>query len=189
MRDAAHQGRHGPRDDALVTLLYDTGLRRAEAVQVNVDMLDLDEGLLLIPPHIQKGFHPDDSPSMNPDQVTFQLDRAGNLRTARTLRAWMNERPEGVDGDALFPSQQRPRMSPRNVYEIVQRLARRADVQPYVHGGRGGPEDVTAHTLRHSLAWRMLRVEEGNSLYDVRNRLRHSSIITTERAYDHFNLV
>jgi len=35
MRDAAYEGQHGPRDDAIVTLLYDTGLRRAELSQVD----------------------------------------------------------------------------------------------------------------------------------------------------------
>jgi hypothetical protein len=35
----------------------------------------------------------------------------------------------------------------------------------------------------------MLRIEGGNTLYDVRNRLRHSSILTTEREYDHFETV
>jgi hypothetical protein len=35
----------------------------------------------------------------------------------------------------------------------------------------------------------MLRAEESNTLYDVRNRLRHASILTTEREYDHFEVV
>jgi integrase len=54
---------------------------------------------------------------------------------------------------------------------------------------RRDADDVTAHTLRHSVAWRMLRVEDDNTLYDVRNRLRHSSILTTEREYDHFETI
>jgi hypothetical protein len=35
----------------------------------------------------------------------------------------------------------------------------------------------------------MLRAEDRNTLYDVRNRLRHASILTTERNYDHFQTV
>lgn len=57
------------------------------------------------------------------------------------------------------------------------------------YAGRGRPDDVTAHRLRHSLAWRMFRTEEGNSLYDVRNCLRHATILTTERKYDHFETI
>jgi integrase/recombinase XerC/integrase/recombinase XerD len=48
---------------------------------------------------------------------------------------------------------------------------------------------VTPHTLRHSVAYRMLNVEEGHSFYDVRNRLRHATIQTTERVYDHIDRV
>jgi integrase/recombinase XerC/integrase/recombinase XerD len=35
----------------------------------------------------------------------------------------------------------------------------------------------------------MMNHEEGNRLYDVRNRLRHRSIQTTERVYDHMREV
>jgi hypothetical protein len=35
----------------------------------------------------------------------------------------------------------------------------------------------------------MLRAEDGNTLYDVRNRLRHATILTTERKYDHFDRI
>jgi integrase/recombinase XerD len=48
---------------------------------------------------------------------------------------------------------------------------------------------VTPHTLRHSVAFRMLNREEGNTLYNVRNRLRHATIQTTERVYDHIDRV
>ncbi|OYR80796.1 integrase, partial [Halorubrum ezzemoulense] len=64
-----------------------------------------------------------------------------------------------------------------------------ADVRPMTVIGRGAPEDMTSHTLRHSIAYRMLNVEEGNTFYDVRNRLRHATIQTTERVYDHIDRV
>lgn len=182
MRDAAYVGRHGDRDDAIVTLLYDTGLRRGELAALDRDMIDLDEGELRIPGSIQK--HPPTGGT--PDPVTFELDRAGSLRTVRTLRAYL----DGADvDDALFPSRKSDRMTGKGINDVVKRLADRADVRPYHAGGRGDDDDVTAHTLRHSVAWRMLRAEEGNTIYDVRNRLRHSTVATTEQRYDHFQTV
>lgn len=183
MRDAAHQGRHGARDDAIITLLYDTGLRRGELAQVDRAMLDLDDEQLRIPGSIQKDYPNDQSPG----PVTFVLDRAGTLRTVRTLRAYLSTRES--ESTALFPSRKSNRMTGKGINDVVKRGARRADVQPYHYGGRGSPNDVSAHTLRHSVAWRMLRAEEGNTLYDVRNRLRHATILTTERMYDHFETV
>jgi integrase len=182
MRDAAYVGRHGDRDDAIVTLLYDTGLRRRELSKLNDDMLDLDAAELRIPGHIQK--HP--PTGATPDPVTFALDRAGTLRTVRTLRAYRDD--AGLD-KALFPSRKSDRMTGKGINDVVKRLAARAEVRPYHAAGRGGPDDVTAHTLRHSVAWRMLRAEEGNTIYDVRNRLRHSTVATTEQRYDHFQTV
>ena len=183
MRDAAYEGRHGPRDDAIVTVLYDTGLRRSELAAVDRAMLDLDAGELRIPAEIQKDYPNDNSPSV----ATFELDQSGDLRTVRTLRAYLSARDHS--SPALFPSRKSDRMTGKGINDVVKRLAERAGVEPYAYRGRGVPADVSAHTLRHSVAWRMLRAENGNSLYDVRNRLRHATILTTERKYDHFNMI
>lgn len=180
MRNVAHAGRNGYRDDAIIAVLYDTGLRRGELVDVDASMLDLETGELRIPAGIQKDYPNDNSP----DPATFELDPGGNLATVRTLRAHLDGRDDGP----LFRSQKGGRLTGKAVNDVVKKCARRADVRPHTYDGRGAPTDVTAHTLRHSVAWRMLR-KEGAKLYDVRNRLRHSSILTTEREYDHFETI
>ena len=45
------------------------------------------------------------------------------------------------------------------------------------------------HTLRYSVAYRMLHDYEGYTLYNVRNRLRHQRLATTECVYDHFETI
>lgn len=183
IRGAARDGRHPERDEAIVALLYDTGLRRAELAGVDRAMLDLEDGLLRIPGRIQKGLP--DGKERAP--AVFELDPEGYLDTIAPLREYLEVRDDRAG--ALFPSQMSPRMSGKGVNDVVKRAARRADVRPYSFEGRGDPTDVTAHTFRHSVAWRMLRIESGNKLYHVRNRLRHRSILTTERSYDHFETI
>lgn len=184
MRDAAHtHSQHPHRDDAITTLLYDTGLRRSELSQLNRDMLDLTENQLRIPSEIQKQYPNDRTP--NP--VTFELDRHGSLRTIRTLRAYLNQNGTIRPGTPLFDSRTSNRISGKGVNDIIKRLAAHAQVRPYIYGGRKDPMDVTAHTLRHSVAYRMLT--NGSTLNDVKKRLRHSSILTTERHYEHFQTV
>jgi integrase len=52
-------------------------------------------------------------------------------------------------------------MTGKVINDMVKRAAERAEVEPYSYGGRRSAADVSVHTLRHSVAWRMLRVEEG----------------------------
>lgn len=42
------------RNDALLALLYDTGLRVGELVQLDVEMLDFEDGVLMLPAAVQK---------------------------------------------------------------------------------------------------------------------------------------
>lgn len=183
MRDACYEGRHGQRDEAIITVLYDTGLRRGELSQVNRDMLDLDDGELRIPPGIQKDYPNDNSP--NP--ATFELDPEGELSTVRTLRSYLDTRDD--NSKALFPSQKSERMQPNSLNRTIKKAAERASVSPHAYAGRGDSEDVSAHTLRHSVAYRLLHQYDDYTLYDVRNRLRHATILTTERKYDHFETI
>lgn len=168
------------RNDALIALAYDTGLRVGELVQVDVTMLR-DDGLsLYIPTKLQK-----DYPNSNsPPPVTADLDSD----TTRTVNSFLSSRWK--DSDAMFPSRKADRITEQGVRYVIADAAAAAGIEPYlIDGSRGEPSDVTPHALRHSVAYRMLHVEDGNTLYDVRNRLRHASIQTTERVYDHFKTV
>ncbi|MFA9417629.1 tyrosine-type recombinase/integrase [Natrinema sp. HArc-T2] len=167
------------RNDALIQLLYDTGLRVGEAVQVDVEHLDLDESVLGLPADLQKDY---------PNENTPTYTRIGLAEeTTRVLDQYLSSRwKESV---ALFPSTHSDRMTTQAVRDVVSLAAEAAEVQPHTRTGRGEPGDITPHTLRHSVAYRMLNHEDGHTLYNVRNRLRHSTIQTTEKVYDHFDSV
>lgn len=165
------------RNDILVGLLYDLGLRVGELVALDVDDFDLDAGELYLPTSKQKDYP---NTGHSPPPRHLDLDR----EVARDLRRYLAHRWK--DPDALLPSRQADRMTTESVRNVVGRIAREADVRPYQEsGGRGEPDAVTPHTLRHSVAYRMLRVEDAR-MVDVRDRLRHSSIQTTEQIYEHF---
>ncbi|MFC6757688.1 MULTISPECIES: tyrosine-type recombinase/integrase [Haloarcula] len=167
------------RNDSLIALLYDTGLRVGEGVSVDVEMLDLDDGVLRLPAEVQK-----DYPNDNTPQYT-EIELASD--TVRTLRQYLNTRWR--ESPALFPSRQSDRMTTESVRNVVSEAAEAAEVRPYTVRGRGEPSEIGPHTLRHSVAYRMLNREEGNTLYDVTKRLRHATIVTTERTYSHFDRV
>lgn len=165
------------RNEAIIQLLYDTGLRVGELVQVNTDMVDWEEGHLRVPASIQKK----PPKGSGPEGVTLGLMD----ETVRLLRHWTNSRDD--DSEALFPSRQSDRITKQSVRNVVNKAAKAAGVRPYEQEGRGEPSDITPHTLRHSVAWRMIRRED-KTIYDVKLRLRHASVTTTESVYSHFEV-
>ena len=160
------------RNETIVTLLADTGLRVSELVELDWDHLDLDADTaeLYLPGGIQKEAKRD-----------AYLDLEDE--TARQLRRYRNGAWKTTD--AVFPSRQSDRMSKTSVRRLVKKAAEVANIRPYVAGaGRGDPSDVSPHTFRHSIAFRMIRRED-KRLEDVMLRLRHSSIQTTDQIYGH----
>lgn len=164
------------RNEAIIALTYDTGLRVGELVDVDVEMLRESNSELYLPGHVQKDYPNNNSPG----PVTMEL----SSDVTRLVSSYLNSRWK--DSPALFPSRSSNRISTQGVRNMLHKVAETANVRPYlVDGSRGNGGDVSPHALRHSVAYRMMNAEEGNTLYDVRNRLRHRSIQTTERVYDH----
>ena len=158
------------RNEAIVALLYDAGLRAGEVCALDVDHLDLDAGTVYLPSRIQKG---------SPPPATLELA----TDTARLLRRYLRDRWK--DTDALFPTRSSDRLTTRSLQRLVEKLATEADVRPQVAGGGvGEPDDVTPHTLRHSVAYRIIQVD-GGRLEDVQLRLRHANRQTTDQIYSH----
>jgi len=164
------------RNEAIIALMYDTGLRVGELVALDVDHLRDNNTALYLPTRIQKDY-PNDS---SPPPATLEL--ASDV--SRLLSSYLTNRWK--DSAALFPSRSAGRITTQGVRDAVRKISVAAGVEPYLlDGTRGEPSDVTPHALRHSVAYRMMTAEDGNELYDVRNRLRHRSINTTEQVYDH----
>ena len=164
------------RNEAIIAVLADTGLRVGELVDLDVAMLREENSALYVPTEIQKDYPNDNSPP----PATLEL--AGDV--ARLLSSYLTNRWK--DSEALFPSRSSDRITTQGVRDMLHKVAATAEIEPYMmDGSRGDADNVTPHALRHSVAYRMMNVEEGNTLYDVRNRLRHRSIQTTEQVYDH----
>lgn len=168
------------RNEAIIALLADTGLRVGELVAVDVDFLRDGNSALYLPAQIQKDYPTDSSPNA----ATLELaDDVSRLLSSYLTNRWK-------DSPALFPSRSSDRITTQGVRDMLHKVAAEAEIEPYRRdGSRGDADDVTPHTLRHSVAFRMMNAEDGNTMYDVRNRLRHRSIQTTEQVYDHINRV
>lgn len=173
------------RNDAIISLMYDAGARPAETCGLTVEMFHADDNSLRMPSSAQKDYPVDASPP--PATIGLAEDEFTN-DTVRTVRSYLNSRWK--DTMFLFPSRKSDAISTRSLREILTKAAEIANVRPHIgFEGRGDPSDVHPHAIRHSVAYRVLHARESEdrgTLYDVRNRLRHRSILTTEKHYDAF---
>jgi site-specific recombinase XerD len=143
------------RDDALLELLYGSGLRIAEATALDVDELDLGRDRVVV---WGKGAK----------QRTVPLSEPATA----CLRRWLAEgRAHLVTDDtpagAVFLNRRGRRLTPRDARRILDRRA---------------SEPTHPHALRHTFATHLL--DGGADLRVVQELLGHSDVATTQR-YTH----
>jgi len=137
----------GIRDAAILSLLYSTGLRAADAVRLKITDVDLEAATVRVPGST-RGAVP-----LGASQVHLQR----YIQHARQHLA-------GAPGEqALFLNQRGTVMSRQGLWLVVKRWSRAA----------GLGEDVSPHSLRHSLAHHLLG--QGKSKREVQQILGLSS--------------
>lgn len=151
----------GLRDLALAELLYGSGLRISEAL--NLDLFNLDFGLELVRVLGKGG-----------KERLVPMTHKGRERLGRYLeqRFFFNPEPSVK---AFFLGRKGKRLQRRQANRILERLSRLA----------GLPQDISPHVLRHSFATHLL--EAGADLRSVQELLGHSRLSTTQR-YTHLTM-
>src|SRR5262249_45118911 len=118
----AIQGPTAARDCALVRILYDLGLRRAEAVSLDLADVDLDAGTAQV---LGKG-----------RREKVRLSLPGPTREA--LSAWLAQR--GTEPGPLFLALDRAHrghsLTGSGLYAVIRELGRRAGIRARPHGLR-----------------------------------------------------
>lgn len=143
------------RDRAIVEILYATGMRVSELVNLTLERVDLNEQLILV---LGKG---------NKERlVPF-----GNS-AKRALEAWLSVRTMALLKSAkhssyLFLSRRLKKLTRDAVFRMLEKRALSC-----------GLRRISPHTLRHSCATHM--IENGADLRAVQEMLGHSKISTTE---------
>lgn len=145
------------RDQAMLELLYSSGLRLGELVGLDLADLDLAAGLVRV---TGKG------------NKTRLLPVGRQAREA--LRLWLRERPQlEPRDDALFVGARGARIHPRTVRQQVRQA-----------GARALGQHLHPHMLRHSFASHLL--ESSQDLRAVQELLGHADIGTTQ-IYTHLD--
>lgn len=151
------KGEHplGLRDDAMIELLYATGLRISELVSLRTESVNLEAGFLVV---MGKGRKERIVPV---GQIALDKLKV-YLRQARPALLKNRQIP------ALFPNRNGTPISRQAFWYRLKALARRAGIQRH----------FSPHTLRHSFATHLL--SGGADLRSVQMMLGHASITTTQ---------
>ena len=149
------------RDRALLELLYGTGIRISEAVGLDVDDLDLDEGTLRV---LGKGSKERVVPIGRGARVAVDA----YLRDGRLVLRRGRARRTVRDADAVVLNARGGRISRQSCWAIVRSAGERV----------GLDARLSPHVLRHSCATHML--DHGADLRVVQELLGHASISTTQ---------
>jgi len=144
------------RDRAMLEVLYGAGARIGEAVGLDLDDIDLEQGSVRL---VGKG---------SKERVVPLGSYAREAVRAYTVRArpWMALRGKGTP--ALFLNQRGGRLSRQGAWAAIHAAAERA----------GLGDKVSPHTLRHSFATHML--DGGADIRVVQELLGHASVTTTQ---------
>ncbi len=152
------------RDDAVLELLYGSGLRVSELCGLDVDDVDLTSARVTV---WGKGAKQRIVPMSDPavDVLHSWLGREGGRSRFRT--EFVDEVLLDADGAALFHNRRGRRLGPRDVRRLLDRRS---------------PVPTHPHALRHTFATHLL--DGGADLRVVQELLGHSDLATTQ-VYTH----
>jgi len=145
----------GIRDLAILELLYGTGMRISELINLRLAAVYDEVGFIKI---IGKG---------NKERLVPYGSHA-RTAVARYIEEIREDKKRHAQSDVLFLSNRNRKFSRVAVWKIIKKYAARAEIS----------KPVTPHTFRHSFATHM--IEGGADLRTVQELLGHTSITTTQ---------
>ncbi|MDD3655387.1 MAG: site-specific tyrosine recombinase XerD [Atribacterota bacterium] len=145
----------GKRDQAIIELLYATGMRVTELITLKRNDINLDHQLLKC---IGKG---------NKERWIPFTDRAHSILTdyLQLIRPKLIKKE---DSNRLFLNNNGKPITRQAIFYLIKNYARKSGIR----------KKVTPHTLRHTLATHL--IENGADLRTVQEMLGHSDISTTQ---------
>ena len=144
----------GCRDKAMLEVMYATGIRVSELIDLNIDDVNLDQGIIKCNTAKKQRIIPMYPVALKALSVYIKDVRNGMIADR--------------DEQALFVNVNGARMSRQGFWKILKYYQAAAHIE----------KDITPHTLRHSFAVHLL--ENGADLGSLQELMGHSDISSTQ---------
>ena len=148
----------GYRDKAMLELLYATGIRVTELIDLNIGDVNLNAGVVRCQSRNRERFIPLYPAAVKAVSEYITLVRPQMIATP--------------DEQSLFVNVSGERMSRQGFWKIIKFYQKKAGIE----------KDITPHTLRHSFAAHLL--ENGADIHAIQEMLGHADISSTQ-VYSH----
>lgn len=145
------------RDYTIIQLIFDTGMRLSETLNLKLENMDIERRTILIPAEINKG---------KKDRYVFFSNTMANV-----LRKWLQYKDRYCDSEYLFPTKNGKIITASNFGRNFRMYVEKAKIN----------KPITAHCLRNNFAKRFLL--SGGDIFMLSKILGHSSVTVTEQAY------
>lgn len=159
LRDAVNTEKiTGIRDRLIIELLYSSGIRASELIDLNEYMVNIEEREIRV---IGKG---------NKERITFFSEN-----TKKWLEKYIEEKKRRYSNytkDTIFTNSRGEKLTTRSLRRLIADYAKKAGLQ----------KEVTPHVFRHTFATELLN--NGVDIRYLQELLGHSSISTTQ-VYTH----
>ncbi|MEN8907168.1 MAG: tyrosine recombinase [Clostridiales bacterium] len=144
----------GNRDKAMLQIMYSSGVRVSELIELNIDNFNIDNGILKCLNRGRERFI----------KLDNEIKNILNEYIVKTRPNLINDKKE----KALFVNLYGNRLTRQGFWKIMKKYKVGADIK----------KDLTPHTLRHSIAAHML--QSGKDLEYIKDLLGHSDISSTQ---------
>ncbi len=144
----------GYRDKAMLELLYATGIRVSELIDLDITDINLNAGVIRCHSRKKERMIPVHAKAVS--AVRHYMEK---------VRPYMIAEP---DERSLFVNISGERMTRQGFWKIIKYYQKKADIQ----------KDITPHTLRHSFAAHLL--ENGADIHAIQQMLGHADLSSTQ---------
>lgn len=156
------------RNELLLRLLWQTGLRRGELAIIEIENIDRDVRAIEVW-----------SPKTKEWRTVFYQPSLDFLMNQWLDSGYRGSYMSAADSPYLFVSKRAEQLSSHAVNEIVKKAAENAEIQDVMYEDGGGQKRhrITAHAIRHGHAVQALK--SGIDIRTVQKHMGHSDIETT----------